>query len=90
MVSPTRYGWNVAVTVNWRGRMVCRYAGNIRALGWSRLATSFGASYHGFPAWSLLVLAADVFASGFATSLCERQTNGGITDDEFVERGVHQ
>jgi hypothetical protein len=31
---------------------------------WSRLATGFGASYHGFPAWMLLVLAAGVFTSG--------------------------
>jgi hypothetical protein len=31
---------------------------------WSKLATGFGASYHGFPAWMLLVLAAGVFASG--------------------------
>ena len=31
---------------------------------WSRLTTSFGASYHGFPAWMLLVLAASVFVSG--------------------------
>lgn len=31
---------------------------------WSRLATGFGSSYHGFPAWMLLVLAAGVFASG--------------------------
>jgi uncharacterized protein len=32
--------------------------------GWSRLATGFGPSYHGFPAWVLLALAAGVFASG--------------------------
>ena len=31
---------------------------------WAKLATGFGASYHGFPAWMLLVLAAGVFASG--------------------------
>ena len=31
---------------------------------WSTLATGFGASYHGFPAWMLLVLAAGVLASG--------------------------
>ena len=31
---------------------------------WSRLATGFGSSYHGFPAWLLLVLAAGVLASG--------------------------
>jgi hypothetical protein len=31
---------------------------------WSGLATGFGPSYHGFPAWMLLVLAAGVFASG--------------------------
>ena len=33
-------------------------------IGWSRLATGFGPSYHGFPAWMLLVLAAGVFVSG--------------------------
>src|SRR5215510_5143098 len=33
-------------------------------LAWSWLATGFGPSYHGFPAWMLLVLAAGVFASG--------------------------
>ena len=31
---------------------------------WSRLPTGFGAGYHGFPAWMLLVLAAGVFVSG--------------------------
>jgi hypothetical protein len=31
---------------------------------WSALPTGFGASYHGFPAWLLLLLAAGVFASG--------------------------
>jgi len=31
---------------------------------WSKLTTGFGPSYHGFPAWMLLVLAAGVFASG--------------------------
>jgi hypothetical protein len=31
---------------------------------WSTLATGFGPSYHGFPAWILLVLAAGVLASG--------------------------
>src|SRR6185295_4184905 len=31
---------------------------------WSGLATGFGRSYHGFPAWMLLVLAAGVLASG--------------------------
>ena len=31
---------------------------------WSSLATGFGASYHGVPAWLLLVLAAGVFVSG--------------------------
>jgi hypothetical protein len=31
---------------------------------WSRLATGFGSSYHGFPAWLLLALAAGVLASG--------------------------
>jgi hypothetical protein len=31
VVSPTREGWSVVVTVKWRGRMVCRYAGSIRA-----------------------------------------------------------
>jgi hypothetical protein len=33
-------------------------------IGWSGLATGFGRSYHGFPAWMLVVLAAGVFASG--------------------------
>ena len=33
-------------------------------IGWSRLPSGFGASYHGFPAWMLFVLAAGVFASG--------------------------
>jgi hypothetical protein len=33
-------------------------------IAWAGLATGFGASYHGFPAWMLLVLAAGVFASG--------------------------
>ena len=32
-------------------------------LEWSKLATGFGPSYHGFPAWMLLVLAAGVVAS---------------------------
>ena len=31
---------------------------------WSTLATGFGPSYHGFPAWMLLVLAVGVFVSG--------------------------
>jgi hypothetical protein len=31
---------------------------------WSRLASGFGPSYHGFPAWMLLLLAAGVLASG--------------------------
>lgn len=30
-VSPTAIGWRVAVTVTWRERMVCRYAGEIAA-----------------------------------------------------------
>jgi hypothetical protein len=33
-------------------------------IGWSRLSPGFGPSYHGFPAWMLLVLAAGVLASG--------------------------
>lgn len=33
-------------------------------IAWSGLSTGFGPSYHGFPAWMLLVLAAGVFASG--------------------------
>jgi hypothetical protein len=33
-------------------------------LRWSRLDTGFGASYHGFPAWVLLTIAAGVFVSG--------------------------
>lgn len=32
VVSPTTEGWSVVVQVKWRGRMVCRYAGNIRAI----------------------------------------------------------
>src|SRR5262245_7387569 len=32
VVCPTTEGWSVAVTVKWRGRIVCRYAGTIRAL----------------------------------------------------------
>lgn len=31
---------------------------------WSRLDSGFGVSYHGFPAWVLLTIAAGVFASG--------------------------
>ena len=31
---------------------------------WSKLKTGFGPSYHGFPAWMLLVIAAGVFVSG--------------------------
>jgi len=31
---------------------------------WAKLSTGFGASYHGFPAWMLLGLAAGVFVSG--------------------------
>ena len=31
VVSATVDGWHVVVTVDWRGRIVCRYAGNIRA-----------------------------------------------------------
>jgi len=31
---------------------------------WSRLDTGFGASYHGFPAWILAVIATGVFVSG--------------------------
>jgi hypothetical protein len=31
---------------------------------WSKLTAGFGPSYHGFPAWMLLVLAAGVFVSG--------------------------
>ena len=32
VVSATPEGWRVAVTVEWRGQIVCRYAGAIRAL----------------------------------------------------------
>ena len=32
VVSATAAGWRVAVTVDWRGRIVCRYAGTLRAL----------------------------------------------------------
>jgi hypothetical protein len=38
-------------------------------IGWARLATGFGSSDHGFPAWLLLVLAAGVFASGIRDAL---------------------
>lgn len=31
MVSATTDGWQVVVTVRWRGQVVCRYAGTIRA-----------------------------------------------------------
>jgi hypothetical protein len=31
VVGPTADGWRVAVTVTWRGRLVCRYAGTVRA-----------------------------------------------------------
>jgi hypothetical protein len=31
VVSATAEGWHVVVTVTWRGRIVCRYAGTIRA-----------------------------------------------------------
>jgi hypothetical protein len=31
VVSATSEGWHVVVTVTWRGRILCRYAGNIRA-----------------------------------------------------------
>jgi hypothetical protein len=31
VVSATAEGWRVVVTVEWRGRIVCRYAGTIRA-----------------------------------------------------------
>lgn len=33
-------------------------------LRWNLMATGFGQSYHGFPAWVLAVLAAGVFLSG--------------------------
>jgi hypothetical protein len=33
-------------------------------LEWSSVETGFGPSYHGFPAWLLLMLATGVFASG--------------------------
>ena len=32
VVSATSEGWHVAVTVEWRGRVICRYAGAIRAI----------------------------------------------------------
>ena len=31
VVSATAAGWHVAVTVTWRGRIVCRYAGSMHA-----------------------------------------------------------
>jgi hypothetical protein len=33
-------------------------------LAWRELPTAFGQSYHGFPAWMLLLLATGVFVSG--------------------------
>ena len=30
MVSATADGWHVVVTVTWRGRILCRYAGSLR------------------------------------------------------------
>jgi hypothetical protein len=42
---------------------------------WSRLDTGFGASYHGFPAWMLLAIAAGVLVSGIRDlSASGRQT----------------
>lgn len=32
--------------------------------GWAKLSTGFGPSYHGFPAWMLLLIASGVFISG--------------------------
>jgi hypothetical protein len=32
VVSPTTDGWRVEATVTWHGRMVCRYAGTVRAI----------------------------------------------------------
>jgi hypothetical protein len=32
VVAATAEGWSVAVTVQWRGRLVCRYGGALRAL----------------------------------------------------------
>jgi hypothetical protein len=31
VVSPTAEGWRVVMTVKWRGRLVCQYAGTMRA-----------------------------------------------------------
>jgi Domain of unknown function (DUF4166) len=31
VVSPTVDGWRVVVTVEWRGRIICRYGGSMRA-----------------------------------------------------------
>jgi hypothetical protein len=44
------------------GAFLARLAPELRH--WSRLDTGFGASYHGFPAWILLLLAGGVFVSG--------------------------
>ena len=35
-----------------------------QVFAWSKLETGFGPSYHGFPAWMLLVIATGVFVSG--------------------------
>ena len=47
--------------------LLCRLqpnkAGTMK-ITWATLASGFGPSYHGFPAWMLLLLAAGVFVSG--------------------------
>ena len=41
---------------------------------WSGRPTGFGPSYHGFPAWLLLVLAAGVFMSGIRDLMASART----------------
>jgi hypothetical protein len=40
---------------------------------WSKLDGGFGASYHGFPAWILLLIAIGVFVSGIRDLLASRR-----------------
>ena len=47
-------------------------------IDWSSLATGFGPSYHGFPAWMLLVLAAGVFASGIRDLVAASRPAGRV------------
>jgi hypothetical protein len=47
-------------------------------LQWHAAITGFGPSYHGFPAWMLLVLALGVFASGVRDLLASVTPNRSI------------